>query len=373
MKIGKPELTEIEHSVKWQVTVEKLNDYRVLWFTVPLEYRDMVTPLSDSALTALIIPAMAAGDAIDICGKISERLYRAVAGPAQHVLSLILPALRPVKVTAGTLVDKPQTGSGVATGFSGGVDSYAVLADYHYDKTRSDLRLTHLLFHNVGSHRNGSKGRQLFRSRFDHLKPFADRTGLPFIPVDSNLDEFYSDFRFLQTHTLRNMAAALLLQQGIGHYIYASSYPYSQIVNNRKNRLCLNDSMLLPILSGSGFEAIHSGAEYSRLQKIIKISDIEDSYDALNVCTDSVTNCSKCMKCLRTLFALELTGNLERYSASFDLNTYRAFKYRYIPELLSGNQHTDADLREIMRQKGIKIPLWAYPKALVRIIRSYMQ
>jgi hypothetical protein len=228
MKIGKPELSDSEHSVKWQVTVENSNDYRVLWFTVPLAYRDMVTTLSDTALTALVIPAMAAGDDIEISGDISEHVYRAVAGPAQHVLSLILPDLRPVKVIAGTLADNPRTGSGVATGFSGGVDAYTVLADHHYDKTRSDLRLTHLVFHNVGSHRKGSKGRQLFRARFDHLKPYAERTGLPFIPVDSNLDEFYTGFRFLQTHTLRNMAAALLLQQGIGHYIYASSYAYEE-------------------------------------------------------------------------------------------------------------------------------------------------
>jgi hypothetical protein len=130
-------------------------------------------------------------------------------------------------------------------------------------------------------------------------------------------------------------------------------------------------TVFCPIISGNAFEVIHSGAEYSRLQKIIKITDIEDSYDALNVCTDSVTNCSKCMKCLRTLFALELTGNLERYSASFDLETYRTYKFRYMPELLSGNQTTAAELRGMMRAKGIKIPLSAYPKALVRILRSY--
>jgi hypothetical protein len=373
MKIGKPELSENENLITWQVTVEYSHDHGVLWFTVPLAYREMVTTLSDSALTALIIPAMAANDNIEISGCISERLYHSIAGPVQQILSLILPVLKPVKVKAEKLVVKPQTGSGVATGFSGGVDAYSVLSDHHYDKSRLDLRLTHLLFHNVGSHGIGSKGRQLFRERYDHLKPFADRTGLPFIPVDSNLDEFYRGFNFLQTHTLRNIAATFLLQQGIGHYIYASSYTYQEIVYDRKNKLCLNDSLLLPMISSSGFEMISSGAENSRLQKIIMISDIEDSYDALNVCTDSVTNCSKCMKCLRTLFALELTGNLERYSASFDLDVYRTFKFRYMPELFSGNRTTAAGLRQIMREKGIKIPLSAYPKALVRILRSHGQ
>ena len=373
MKIGKPELSDNDDLITWQVTVEDSNDHKVLWFTVPLAYREMVTTLSDTALTGLIIPAMAAGSDIEITGSISERLYRGIAGPAQHVLCLILPALRPVKVTAGNLVREPQTGSGVATGFSGGVDAYSVLADHHYDKTRSDLRLTHLLFNNVGSNGRGSIGRQLFRMRYDHLKPFADRTGLPFIPVDSNLDEFYSGFQFLHTHTLCNAAVALLLQQGIGYYIYASSYTFPEIVDNRRNKFCLLDNLLLPIISNSGFEMISTGSEFSRLQKIIILSDIEDSYDALNVCTDSVSNCSKCMKCLRTLFVIELTGNLERYSASFDLDTYRAYKYRYMPELLSGYQLTADELREIKRYDGIKIPLSAYPRAFVRVLRSLVQ
>lgn len=54
------------------------------------------------------------------------------------------------------------------------------------------------------------------------MRPAADRIGLPFVAVDSNLMAFYKSLAFKDTYTLRNVTVALLLQAGIGRSFHAA-------------------------------------------------------------------------------------------------------------------------------------------------------
>ena len=57
---------------------------------------------------------------------------------------------------------------------------------------KPDYRLSALFFFNVGSHGGGTeKARRKFHTRYDFLLPCAQELGLPFVPMDSNLFDFY--------------------------------------------------------------------------------------------------------------------------------------------------------------------------------------
>lgn len=350
MRIGKPQIITEKHRSIYRVAVESTAGKEALWYSLHDSYRHLVSDRSDAALVALLIPAMSSGEDIHVDGVISDRLYYNLSNSLQILLQHIAPSLRKINICPEDIQsEQVAPAHGVATGFSGGIDSYCALADYYYADVPTRLRVTHLLFNNVGSH--GSGGEKLFCKRYRQLMPAAERIGLPFLMVDSNLDSFYvDDFGFQQTHTLRNVSVALLLQGGIGRFMYASTYKFSDAFVGCTYDAAYSDLVTLPLLSTDTLDACSIGSEYSRVQKTLRVAELPDSYGTLDVCVNAsngsgYANCSKCWKCLRTLATLEIAGLLERYSDSFDLNVYESQRKNYFARLLGSH---DPLLREIV-------------------------
>ena len=112
----------------------------------------MLPTSTNSEYTPLLIPAMETGEDIQVAGTVSECLYYNLTRPAQAVLQEVLPSLHHIDIHPEDVKPASEEASGVATGFSSGIDSFAVLADHYYaDKVPSNFRLTHLLYNNVGS------------------------------------------------------------------------------------------------------------------------------------------------------------------------------------------------------------------------------
>jgi hypothetical protein len=320
---------------------------------------------------------MLIGEDIHVEGVVSERLLHNVSGPLQKLLQTIIPSLHLIEVKpANVYQDQELPASGVATGFSGGIDSYSVLADHYQANTAERFKVTHLLFNNVGSH--GSKGEELFKKRYEGLLPAAEKLDLPFLMINSNLDTFYGKkVSFQKTHTLRNLSVALLLQKGIGHFLYASTYKYSDIFVGPSYDISYVDTIILPLLSTDRLEATSSGSEYSRVEKTLAVAQIPDSHNFLDVCvnpnnTSDYTNCSTCWKCLRTLSTLDIAGLLERYSASFDLNRYNNKKSRYFIKLLKSNDTLLLEIAQFAKARNYQFPL---PSRVIQAlgIISFMQ
>ena len=254
-----------------------------LQYTVLGEFGDLLTDSCDAALLALLIPAMASGEAIDVAGAVSERLYHNLAGPYQRLLQHVIPSLRRVRLRCANIRSADRRAPGVATGFSAGVDSYCVLADYYYSPVPAGLKLTHLLFNNVGSH--GQGGEHVFNTRFAALEPQVERIGLPFVRINSNLDAFYPrQLAFQQTHTPRNVSVALLLQQGIGRFMYASAYSYRDVFIGPTCSMAYSDTAAVPLLSTEVLDACSVGSEYTRVEKTLRVADIPQSWQTLDIC-----------------------------------------------------------------------------------------
>ncbi|NLN60196.1 MAG: hypothetical protein GX147_05735 [Deltaproteobacteria bacterium] len=362
MKIGNPRLLWENKLVLYQVSVESARGQGTLWYSLDESFGDLVSNFCDAALAALLIPAMQQGEDIRIEGAVSEKLLHNLRRPYQRLLQRIIPTLRQVKIDAKEIsTDQTIRRKGVAIGFSGGIDSYCALAD-HYDSTVTDgFKITHLLFNNVGSH--GKGGERLFRERHARLVPVAESLGLPFIMINSNLDEFYQgNIGYERTHTPRNASVALLLQGGIGRYMYASAYNYRHVFVGPASSTAYSDTIALPLLSTETLDAFSVGSEYTRVEKTLRVSEVPESYRSLDVCvnrhnTSGYINCSTCRKCLRTLATLDIAGSIEPYSGVFDLEAYRRRRILYFAKLLADRSALPREIVEFARQRNFSWPI----------------
>ena len=308
MKVSAPELLEREGMLQYRVEVSSTEGSRTLWFSVQHQHGNLVSSRSDAALVALLIPAMARGEDIEIGGTLSERLYYNLSRPYQRVLQEVMPSLQRVNIHPSHLQPASEPALGVATGFSAGIDSFCAVADHHSQSTPTGFRLTHLLYNNVGSH--GAGAGRLFRMRFCQTKEVAERLGLPLVAVDSNVGEFYDKFSFAQTHTPRNSSVAILLQNGLGRFFYASAYSYRSVFVGPTKAIAFSDPVALPLLSTGKIDLLSVGSEHTRVEKTLRTAEVATSHQSLDVCVreDQTGNCSNCWKCRRTLLTLEIGG-----------------------------------------------------------------
>lgn len=366
MIINAPEINYKNDEIVFSTKVNFTGLDKELWYSLDKEFDYLVSSRVDTALLALLVPAMAEGEDIKINGDLSEELYYNLSGKVQDVLCIIIPTLQKIKIYPSSLKSETEQALGVATGFSGGIDSFGALADHFYNKISPSFKLTHLLFHNVGSHGSGSAGYELFKKRYENLKKHPEKIGLPFVAVNSNMDTFYKkSLGFQRTHTLRNTAVALLLQKGIGKYLYASTYEYKDVFVGKTYDISYSDPILLPLVSNEIMKAISVGSEYSRVQKTRIISEITDTYGFLDVCTNSKSrskqNCGFCWKCNRTILTLEIAGKADLYEDVFDFKAYNKGKRRsnFIAVVLSSKDPLLREIAEYAKEVNFKFPIYS--------------
>lgn len=171
MRIHKPEIVRKGLETAYQVSVDSILGERTLWFRVPREHEELLTRSCNPALVGLLLPAMAAGEDIVVDGPVSEKLWFNLSGPLQHLLKHNAPYLQHIKIIADSADNQVGNLGGVATGLSGGVDSFFTLKTYAGEEVTPGFRLTHLFVNNVGSPDGGI----MFRERFERLKPVAEK------------------------------------------------------------------------------------------------------------------------------------------------------------------------------------------------------
>lgn len=361
MRIGTPALESAGGHTTWTVAVDgAAGTPDRLWYRLPDEHAGMLTERADPAVIGLLIPAMHSGDPMMIEGPVTHELVHNLTHGYQHILETVVPGLSRVALETSNFAAAGQPVSGVGTGFSAGIDSFAVLAEHFFSPVPEDLRLSHLTLFNVGSHSpDAEAGRRRFIALRDRLAPIADGIGLPLIPVDSNLDDFYGFTDFQQTHGPRTISAASLLQAGIGRYYVAGSFPYRHLGVERSPGTSRSDPISLPLLATATFRPLSHGSQYTRVEKTLIVADVLISRTSLNVCVDpSPTggNCSRCFKCLRTQLTLEIAGRLEEYRHVFDLGAYRKARAAYLFHVATSDDVFAAEIREQARNSGFRLP-----------------
>lgn len=360
LKINKPEI-KVEGStayLKCLVESNQKTDY--LWYAVDAAYTEhLVDERADGFLLALLPYAMKHGEDIEVLCPISERLHYNIKHYVTTILHHISPQYSQCEIAAAKL-DSGQlfsTNENVATGISGGIDSFCVVADHHYDESiQPSYKLTHLLYNNVGSHGRG--GKELFNARFQKIHTISNEIGLPIIRVDSNVREF-TDIRYQTCHSIVNASSPLILQKLFGKFLYASGLSYPDCFVGETNDIAYADPSLVHLLSTENLQSISTGSQYTRTKKTDIISELPATYKYLDVCVSNTHqngNCSTCRKCFRTLFTLELLGKIERYKDVFDLEKYQASKRRYLKKVRQAKDPLNREILKLAREKNYRFP-----------------
>lgn len=329
-----------------------------MWYEVPKEYGHwFCADRADGFVVGFILQAMQMQKDIVTQAPMSSKLWHNLSHFFIPMMAAAFPTLHPIRINPASLIDEPSGGQGCATGFSGGIDSFASIVEHWHNEKSPGHKITHLLFHNAGSHSTGDHeaARRLFRQRYGTLKPFAEEAGIPFVPVDSNVSEIFP-MDFIKMHPALNVSIPLVLQNHFQRYYYASTYKYADCGVNRTDDVARFDPLAFHLFSTEGLDCISTGGQMSRVEKTALVAGFEPSRRYLNVCVDPAfegRNCSVCFKCLRTLLTLDLLGEIESYADVFDLGKYRAERNAYIRRLLRYKRASfDSEIANLIRERG---------------------
>lgn len=371
--IGKPYLEKNEDKTRLCATVNYDGKDETIWYEVDNEYADCLCyERADAFLVAFLPYAMAFKHDIKIDSEISERLYYQLKNYYIPSLGKFTEMYNHINIEHKGLSseDYSSTGRrGVATGFSAGVDSfYSVLK--HLDSNTKSYNLTHLTFFKVGATGSfgGEKADQAFVERTKEFQNFADKVGLPFVIVNSNVSE-HARMSYNKIHTFRSMSAVLAVQKLFKTYYYSSTGTIKDFSFDTVD-VANFDFFNLNNFSVEGMEMYSVGLDSERLEKQDFISKFDITYDYLNVCNKEAFNCCKCEKCIRTMAGFHTLGVLDKYSKVFDVEGY----YKNLSSrlaVLEGRKHDgsaegniDKVLLKDMKKAGIKIPIAVKIKAI---------
>jgi hypothetical protein len=328
-----------------------------LWFSVPEEHAELLSARADHIAVGLLLPAMRYGRDLHVGGTVTGGLLHRLNHEVQSLVRQVHPTYSQVVVTAENLAASLPRAAGIATGFSGGIDSMAVLSEYALARDVPDeLRITHLLSNNVGAH--GTGGHPLWLARFQALLPVAKELQLPFIMVDSNLEDHYPRMGFFETVTFRNAAVAHLLAGGIGRLHYASGESFRSVQIPTDGDIGTVDTMSLPLLSTLGLSLDSANSDLSRVEKTLAL--IGNPYARyLDVCVDTdatrSANCSRCWKCMRAMFTLEVAGALDDFTPTpFSREPYDQARRAFVAGLLADERANYRDVVEFADSQGWK-------------------
>ncbi len=318
---------------------------RELWFSLPAAHADwFAADRCDGFVVGLLLQAMERNENIVTEAPMSSRLWHSLSQFYIPMMTQAFPNLHRIEILPAALTTEVKPAGGVATGFSGGIDSFAAVVRHFAQEKSPEHRVTHFLFHNVGSHGTGNAeaDRRLFRQRYATVQPFAKEAGIPAVPVDSNLGHVFP-MDYVKTYSAVNPAVLLVLQNKFRRYYYASGYKYADCRIAPVKDIAYLDPMAVHLLSTESLDCVATGGEMSRVEKTAFVAGYEPSHRYLNVCVDSAfegRNCSVCFKCRRTMLTLELLGLDHLYRQVFDFEKFGKVRRRYLKEIILHYPHS---------------------------------
>lgn len=308
---------------------------RQLWFSVPEQYGDWLTDdVYDAFMVAMLFPAMYYGEDIQVDGCVSEKLYDNVTHYVQPCERAYITTLHEIHVEVAGFARTVKTDHLVGTGFSAGIDAFSTVYDRFVREEKTAYKLSALFFFNVGSHGGGTeKARRKFHTRYENLLPFAQEIGLPFVPMDSNLFDFYLFEWEYDAGVLCRSTGILVFQKVLDKYYAAYDYSYWEIVHmTAADYASITDMCNDYLLGTETLDIIVDGTRYRRSDKTRMLLDYPPFRRYLNVCVgniESFHNCSSCHKCKRTLLTLDIFHRLDDFTEIFDVEKYYTNRFAY--------------------------------------------
>lgn len=326
----------------------------------------------DHAVVCLLLYAMEHQYDIDIDGLVSEDLLFQISNFLIPAISQNTKKFSSIEISVKGVSNLKFNGTEVGSAMSCGVDAfYTILKNIHHSK-ESGLNVSIFTFFNAGSCGNygGEEARALFLKRAERSRIVADKFGIEFLTVDTNINEFLHQLHE-GSSTSRALSIPLAMQKLFGRYYLAAGYPYSHFCFDQDS-MAAYDLLLVKTFSIKNivFEVV--GSETSRMQKVKFISKNDIVKESLNVCIKTDKNCGLCKKCKRTLLELYILGNINDYNQCFDLQKFEANKKKIFRWSLSVKNGTDMEeIVEALRKRQ-EYTLLDYIVGMILRFRLYL-
>jgi len=282
-----------------------------VWYRFPAEYARYLRPSGSPFVAAMLMPAMALGEPLEIDAPVSARLL----AQSRHLMDVFhswWPELSKIEVTANGTQRAPGWRLGrrpSACFFSLGVDSYSTLLSNLDGSAYGTEPISSLIF--VGGFDVRLRKESLLAEIDASLEKTAVATGTKPLRVDTNLRTFADRIvTWNQYHGSAMASVAIALERAFRTVYIASSYSYVDLAPWGSHPI--PD----PLWSTERLTFIHDGCKYCRAEKIARIAEVPVVQQTLRACWENRGeryNCGECEKCLRTMTVLEGLGVLERY------------------------------------------------------------
>ncbi|MCV2895013.1 hypothetical protein, partial [Lentibacter sp. XHP0401] len=224
------------------------------YFVEPTNHELEPVSTSDHALIALLYPAMMTNYSLHFEGELTGELLFKVRHDVMPLLAARDKRLQPVIITAETVIesDPALIGSGIGTGYSGGVDTFATLELYSERHAPTSHIISHLaLFGN-----KYLEAGMLDKGLIERAREFSDAKGYPLTIISSNIesvigavDRLQKANSYRQTHSLRSAASAYVLASKLRRYVFSGSYDYRLVTTGQTADIAYADPILMPLLS----------------------------------------------------------------------------------------------------------------------------
>ncbi len=353
---------------------EKTNTSKDMFFAVSNEYAPyLVTEHADAFVVALILPALLSKQDIIIKGTISNSLLY----HSKTLIFLLSKAFNcPVINIKADLVEhfnfQPYA---VATGFSGGIDSFATFIKQTSEQCPQEFRINHFALFNVGAYGNTyTKTRKEFLNDAERASEFAKSVNMPLILIDSNISEWCNEgilIYFATRITLAITAGIYILQKLFKTYYISSGDTIDELGLHPWDQ-CHYDSAMTQLLSNNNVSIYMTEKTITRLEKTRIVTQLEASKKFLYVCAAASHNekhgynfqkgnfkhCGECVKCTRTLLTLDFLGVLHEYRQLFDLKKYNASRDSLILDIYEtkASNHFKEEIYQLMISSGYQLP-----------------
>lgn len=360
LNIGKSYIVRMNGTSRLCADLTIDNRRATLWFGVDNAHEEwLALGRADAFVMALLPSAMRGGHEIVCEDPMSERLHYQLINGLIPTLAFAGELYHPIKITASLTAEKTPSQGAVGTGFSGGVDClYTIMCHEAF----IEYRLTHLVVFNIGSPR---RSRSTLQKIFRRAQSFGAEHDLQAAFVDTNFKDILPEY-IVGVSSFRNLACALALQRLFAIYLLSSGPKASRLdLNLSVRRSARYDLLTVNCVSTESLAFYLSGAETTRSGKLTALTQWEPSRRWLNPCfiaEGESCNCGRCKKCIRDLTVLYALGQLDQYSAVFDIEDY----LQHLPErigyvLANDNGHNVGhQVVQLLKEREVSIPQTAY-------------
>ncbi len=324
MRISEIETRITDDGFRLSAAVERANGSgpTETYFEYETSDRDLIGNVADAFAAATLLPAMRAGEPLEIVPRISPRLHFNLPR-IRDVFVTWWPHLSRIDILTSPERDTRPPGTDGATCFSGGVDSFFSLLRRQHDTKLSSGPISHLInLRGVESRLQDMSGSDETES---WLREIASQTRTELILGETNIRTTLQGRPgnlHWERHYVGSALAAVTLALA-GRLRYAcipSGYAYGEI--GADGSTPLTDEMY----STDRMFILHDGADTSRPEKTRAIVEWEPDLvlEHLRVCTvngGGAHNCGRCYKCVRTAIPLHILGVWDRAATFRDKST----------------------------------------------------